>query len=83
MPDGVEHVCRGEMIGRLLTEPVGDNGFGYDPMFVADGNAVSNGVLDAEAKDAISHRGQAVRVIVPVLVEELRRSTTEGERTQA
>ena len=75
LPDGAEHVRLGEMSGRLITEPMGENGFGYDPLFVADGNAVSNGVLDAAAKDAISHRGRAVRAIVPVLVAELRRAT--------
>ena len=52
---------------------MGDNGFGYDPLFVADGHTVTNGELDPAAKDAISHRGQAVRAIVPVLIAELRR----------
>ena len=73
LPDGTEHVRLGEMSGRLSTAPVGDNGFGYDPLFVADGNTVTNGELEAAAKDAISHRGKAVRAIVPVLVAELRR----------
>jgi XTP/dITP diphosphohydrolase len=76
LPDGTEHVRLGEMSGHLITEPMGENGFGYDPLFVADGHSVSTGVLDAAAKDAISHRGRAVRAIVPVLLAELRR--TEG-----
>lgn len=77
LPDGREFVRHGEMPGRLLTELRGDNGFGYDPMFVADatvarGEQLSNGELDAGAKDAISHRGLAVRAIVEVLVGLLR-----------
>lgn len=77
LPDGREFVRRGEMPGRLLTELRGDNGFGYDPMFVADatvarGEQLSNGELSAEQKDAISHRGLAVRAIVEVLVGVLR-----------
>lgn len=66
-PDGTEHVVHGVMPGRLILEPRGSNGFGYDPIFVADGNTVTNAELSPEAKDAISHRGQAVRAIVPLL----------------
>jgi XTP/dITP diphosphohydrolase len=80
LPDGTEHVRLGVMSGRLAEAPRGQNGFGYDPLFVAEGNTVTNGELDPSAKDAISHRGQAVRAIVPVLIEELRRLTpTEQE----
>ena len=56
-----------------VSAPLGDNGFGYDPLFVADGNTVTNGELEPAAKDAISHRGRAVRAILPVLIAELRR----------
>ncbi len=79
LPDGTEQVRLGDMSGRIAAVPVGDNGFGYDPLFVADGNTVTNGELDPAAKDAISHRGKAVRAIVPVLIAELRRweSVTE------
>ena len=48
-------------------------GFGYDPLFVADGQTMTNGELEAAAKDSISHQGHAVRAIVPVLISELRR----------
>jgi XTP/dITP diphosphohydrolase len=61
------------MSGRLADRPIGENGFGYDPLFIADGQTLTNGELDAAAKDAISHRGKAVRAIVPVLISELRR----------
>ncbi len=70
-PDGREFVERGEMTGRLLSELRGDNGFGYDPMFVADGRQASNGELSAAEKDVISHRGKAVRAMVQILVEQL------------
>jgi XTP/dITP diphosphohydrolase len=73
LPDGTEHVTTGRMDGVLLAAPVGDNGFGYDPLFVADGHELSNGQLDPEVKDATSHRGLAVRAMVPVLVSELER----------
>ena len=73
LPDGAEHVRLGEMQGRIAVSPAGQNGFGYDPLFVADGYTVTNGELEPSAKDAISHRGRAVRAIVPVLMSELRR----------
>ena len=73
LPDGTEHVRVGEMRGWIGVSPAGDNGFGYDPLFVADGYAMTNGELEPSAKDAISHRGRAVRAILPVLLTELRR----------
>jgi XTP/dITP diphosphohydrolase len=73
LPDGTEHVRVGEMRGRLAVSPAGQNGFGYDPLFVADGYTMTNGELEPSTKDAISHRGRAVRAILPVLVAELRR----------
>ena len=79
LPDGVEHVRIGEMAGQVGTASVGQNGFGYDPLFIADGYTVSTGMLDAAAKDAISHRGRAVRAMVPVLLAELDRVDGTGE----
>ena len=73
LPDGTEHVRVGEMHGRLAVSPAGQNGFGYDPLFVADGYTMTNGELEPSTKDAISHRGRAVRAILPVLIVELRR----------
>jgi len=73
LPDGTEHVRLGQMRGRLAVRPIGHHGFGYDPLFVAEGKTVTNGELEPSAKDAISHRGRAVRAILPVLVAELRR----------
>ena len=70
-PDGHEHLVRGVMPGHLVLAPRGSNGFGYDPIFIADGNTVTNAELTPDQKDAISHRGQAVRAIVPLLREVL------------
>ena len=51
------------MEGRILFAPRGKNGFGYDPLFQADGYDRSNGELSPEEKNAISHRGKALRQI--------------------
>ena len=66
-PDGREWVVRGEMLGRLVLDPRGGNGFGYDPIFVANHQHRTNAELTPAEKDAISHRGQAVRAMVPLL----------------
>jgi len=71
LPDGTEHVRRGEMAGALIGELRGHNGFGYDPMFVAMGQERTNGELTPEEKDAFSHRAQALRAIAPLLIGEL------------
>jgi XTP/dITP diphosphohydrolase len=84
LPDGSEHVRIGEMRGRIGVSPAGHNGFGYDPLFVADGYALTNGELEPSVKDAISHRGRALRAILPVLLAELRRlqpAAQEGRAT--
>jgi XTP/dITP diphosphohydrolase len=60
-----EVVVDGRMPGRLIREPRGTNGFGYDPIFVPSGYAVTSAELPSEEKDAISHRGQALRALVP------------------
>jgi XTP/dITP diphosphohydrolase len=73
LPDGTEHVRIGELRGRLALSPAGQNGFGYDPLFVADGYTMTNGELEPGAKDAISHRGRAMRAIMLALIAELHR----------
>ncbi|CAO5163958.1 deoxyinosine/deoxyxanthosine triphosphate pyrophosphatase, promiscuous (subunit A) [Frankia sp. AiPs1] len=60
-PEGIERVTHGELRGVLLTAPRGDGGFGYDPLFLADGQTRTNAELTADEKDAISHRGRAFR----------------------
>lgn len=67
---GTEHVVRETMEGTLVSEPRGGNGFGYDPIFVAQGNTRTNAELSAAEKDAISHRGKAVRAMLAWLAEQ-------------
>jgi XTP/dITP diphosphohydrolase len=71
LPDRTEAVEIGELRGRLLRAPQGEGGFGYDPLFVADGRDVSNAELAPADKDAISHRGRALRAIVPAVAAAL------------
>jgi XTP/dITP diphosphohydrolase len=61
----------GVMSGRLLRAARGQAGFGYDPLFVADGETRSNAELSPDVKDAISHRGKALRAILPALLRAL------------
>ena len=75
LPDGREIVEHGEMAGRILPAERGAGGFGYDPLFAADGYDVSTAELDpAETKDQISHRGHALRTIAPVVAHLLKLS---------
>ena len=70
-PDGNEIVEEGVMRGRLLVNPRGSGGFGYDPLFVPDGWELTTAELTAEDKDAISHRGKALRAIAPAVAAAL------------
>lgn len=65
LPDGREVVETGELRGRLLREPAGDGGFGYDPILAPDGEQRSCAQLTPAQKHAISHRGQAFRALAP------------------
>ena len=66
-PDGGEDAAEGTVEGSLITEPRGTGGFGYDPIFVPLGYAVTMAELPPDEKDAISHRGKAFRGIVPAI----------------
>lgn len=77
--DGTEVVRHGVVDGRLRTAPRGENGFGYDPLFVPDGYEQTTAELDPAAKDAISHRGRAVQAILADLQDWLNASDTTGE----
>jgi len=60
-------VVRGEWAGAIARGPRGGNGFGYDPIFVPDGSTRSAAELSAAEKDAASHRGRALALLVPAL----------------
>ena len=59
-PDGTEFVVEGQMPGTLIDVPRGENGFGYDPIFVPHGHEVTSAEMTSELKDSISHRGKAL-----------------------
>ena len=67
VPDGEETVVRGEWRGKLARQPRGTNGFGYDPIFVPEGESRSTAELNPSEKDAVSHRGRALRALLPHL----------------
>ncbi|WP_413533934.1 RdgB/HAM1 family non-canonical purine NTP pyrophosphatase [Empedobacter brevis] len=58
--EGKEYFFEGRVNGTIATEVMGDNGFGYDPIFIPDGFSTSFAQMSAEEKNAISHRGKAV-----------------------
>ena len=58
-PDGRTRVFEGKVFGHLVWPPRGDRGFGYDPMFLADGETLTFGEMEPAAKHAISHRARA------------------------
>jgi len=58
--DGKEYFFEGRVNGTIATEIMGDNGFGYDPIFIPDGFSKSFAQMSPEEKNAISHRGKAV-----------------------
>lgn len=68
-PEGDERIVEGIVEGTLIGSPRGTNGFGYDPIFVPTGYEITTAEMSDEEKDAISHRGRALRAIAPVLLE--------------
>lgn len=62
--DGVPALFEGSCLGRVLAEPAGTGGFGYDPLFHSDDLGTSFGLAAPEAKAAVSHRGRAFRAFV-------------------
>ena len=67
LPSGREHVSEGTVYGALTRRPAGTGGFGYDPIFLPDGSELTTAEMSPEAKDAISHRGRALRALAPVV----------------
>jgi XTP/dITP diphosphohydrolase len=67
LPDGRQHVSEGEVRGRIIREPRGHNGFGYDPIFVPASATITTAEMDPADKDRISHRGKALRGLAPVI----------------
>ena len=68
-PDGSEKVVRGTIEGYIGWEPEGENGFGYDPIFYVDAYGCSTAAMSREEKNAISHRGNALRKMKEELIK--------------
>jgi XTP/dITP diphosphohydrolase len=66
-PDGVITIVEGSLVGSIAHAPRGAGGFGYDPVFVPEGDIRTVAELSAPEKDAISHRGRAARALVQAL----------------
>jgi XTP/dITP diphosphohydrolase len=73
VPGGAESVVFGEMAGGIIRETRGSNGFGYDVVFVPEGEARTSAEMGDDEKDAISHRGKSLRRIAPIVADALRR----------
>ncbi|MEV0211845.1 RdgB/HAM1 family non-canonical purine NTP pyrophosphatase [Micromonospora sp. NPDC050695] len=71
LPGGKEHLVDGRQSGRVLRAPRGDGGFGYDPIFLGDGQDRTNAELTPAEKDAISHRGKALRELAKLVANVL------------
>lgn len=69
-PDGRVETVRGVIEGKLAYEPKGENGFGYDPIFYYPEKGMTTGEMEPEEKNAISHRGQAVRKMAELLKQQ-------------
>lgn len=67
MPDGSSQVVEARWEGRIAFAPRGEGGFGYDPLFLLPELGRTSAELSAEEKRALSHRGQAMRAIRPIL----------------
>ena len=66
-PDGHVESVEGRVDGRLIWPPRGENGFGYDPMFVMAGKSRSFGEISRDEKEADNHRARAFRQLLPLL----------------
>ena len=69
VPGKGERISEGKLDGHLIDTPRGNGGFGYDPIFVADGDTRTTAELAPHDKDAISHRGRAFRALAPMIAE--------------
>lgn len=68
LPDGRFHVEEAHFKGWILHSPIGDLGFGYDPIFRPEGLQISSAQMSAGEKDAVSHRGKSLRAIAPHVI---------------
>ena len=74
-PDGRVQTAEAVWEGRILTTPRGANGFGYDPLFYVPTHNATSAELSSDEKNRLSHRGQALRTILPLILDLFRAST--------
>jgi XTP/dITP diphosphohydrolase len=80
-PDGVVvATARGVCEGTIAASPRGSGGFGYDPLFVPDGETRTMAELSPREKEALSHRGRAIRALLPELRSHLRAASFSARR---
>ena len=80
LPDGREEMTVGAVRGSIIRERRGSGGFGYDPIFVAEGHTATSAELTPQDKDRISHRGQALRAMAPLVTAAV---TDSGRATRS
>ena len=78
-PDGETLVARGTVEGHLMLEEVGEEGFGYDPMFVPEGYDRTFGQIPPEIKNQISHRSRALKKLEELLLHKGEKATDVSE----
>jgi XTP/dITP diphosphohydrolase len=64
-------ICQGEWCGEIMTEQQGDNGFGYDPIFWVNQQNSSSAQLSSQQKNALSHRGKALKLLLAQLQNQI------------
>ena len=69
LQQGREIVHEADIAGEIIDQPIGTNGFGYDPIFRPTGYELTTAQMDSQTKDRISHRGQALAKILPQIKE--------------
>ncbi len=67
LPSGLTHLCRGEWAGVIASEPQGSQGFGYDPIFIPNGQTETAAMMSSHQKLQHSHRGEALRELAELL----------------
>ena len=78
-PNGDTIVSQGECAGEILAAPCGEGGFGYDPVFFSKDAGKSMGEMTHEEKNAVSHRGRALRAFSPLLKEYLEKGKVKDD----
>jgi XTP/dITP diphosphohydrolase len=69
LPDGREQIAEGRFDGHIVRAAIGDQGFGYDPIFQPLGMVITSAQMSAEEKDLLSHRGKSLRSLAPHVIE--------------